>query len=137
MKSSDERIVIDTNVLISAFLFPGSLPSLCVSTALRCGVLLASTETLAELSSVLLRPKFNSLFPMEFRLRALVDFRKTLEVLQVHEHIQACRDPKDDKFLSLAVSGNADVIITGDEDLLTLNPFRGITIVSPPVYLAL
>lgn len=50
--------------------------------------------------------------------------------------VRACRDPKDDKFLSLAVSGGADLILTGDKDLLDLHPFRGIAIVSPQQYLA-
>jgi uncharacterized protein len=43
----------------------------------------------------------------------------------------ACRDPTDDKFLELAVNGNADIVLTGDADLLALNPFRGIPIVAP------
>jgi predicted nucleic acid-binding protein len=48
--------------------------------------------------------------------------------------INACRDPKDDKFLELAVSGHADYIITGDDDLLTMHPFHGIEIITPRVY---
>ena len=49
--------------------------------------------------------------------------------------IQACRDPKDDKFLELAVNGEADLIISGDEDLLTLHPFMDISILSTADYL--
>lgn len=49
----------------------------------------------------------------------------------IRKRIRACRDPKDDKFLELAVSGNADVIVTGDKDLLALHPFRGIAILTP------
>lgn len=49
--------------------------------------------------------------------------------------ITACRDPKDDKFLSLAVAGQADVIVTGDEDMLTLNPFRGVAILTPQEFI--
>lgn len=49
--------------------------------------------------------------------------------------IQACRDPKDDKFLELAKSANADCIITKDDDLLVLNPFEGITILNVTVFL--
>lgn len=51
--------------------------------------------------------------------------------------ITACRDPKDDKFLELAVSGRATHIISGDTDLLTLNPFRGIAILPPRAFLEL
>jgi len=50
--------------------------------------------------------------------------------------ISACRDPKDDKFLELAVGGNADLIVTGDNDLLALNPFRGIPILTPDAFLS-
>ena len=48
---------------------------------------------------------------------------------EIQEKIQACRDVKDDKFLELAVNGNADVVVTGDADLLVLNPFREIEII--------
>jgi len=49
--------------------------------------------------------------------------------------IRVCRDPRDDKFLELAVDGRADLILTGDSDLLTLHPFRGIAILTPAQYL--
>jgi predicted nucleic acid-binding protein len=49
--------------------------------------------------------------------------------------IRACRDPKDDKFLEVAVHGRTDAIVTGDEDLLDLNPFRGVAILTPAEYL--
>jgi predicted nucleic acid-binding protein len=51
--------------------------------------------------------------------------------------IRACRDPRDDKFLEVAVNGRADAIVTGDQDLLVLNPFQGIPILSPAGYLEL
>jgi uncharacterized protein len=50
-------------------------------------------------------------------------------------HIQACRDPSDDKFLELALNGSADAILTGDEDLLALHPFHGIAILTPAAWL--
>lgn len=49
--------------------------------------------------------------------------------------IRACRDPKDDKFLELAIDGRADAIVTGDQDLLVLHPFRGIAVLTPAEYL--
>ncbi|MEO7271642.1 MAG: putative toxin-antitoxin system toxin component, PIN family, partial [Vicinamibacterales bacterium] len=54
---------------------------------------------------------------------------------EVVQHVRACRDPKDDKFLELAVNGGASVIVTGDADLLSLHPFRGIDILPPAAYL--
>lgn len=57
-------------------------------------------------------------------------------IIDVLQAIRASRDPKDGTFLEAAVNGRADVIVTGDTDLLELNPFRGITIVTPADYLA-
>jgi predicted nucleic acid-binding protein len=59
----------------------------------------------------------------------------TAELVEITERITACRDPTDDKFLELATSGRADVIVTGDLDLLVLSPFRGIPIVTPRVFI--
>jgi putative PIN family toxin of toxin-antitoxin system len=58
----------------------------------------------------------------------------TAELVTITERFAACRDPKDDKFLELAVSGQADIIVTGDADLLVLNPFRDIPIVTPATF---
>ena len=51
--------------------------------------------------------------------------------MQIELHIGVCRDPNDDKFLELALSGGADCIVSGDKDLLVLHPFRGVPIVTP------
>ena len=59
-----------------------------------------------------------------------------LEIVEVVQQVRASRDPKDDMFLEAAVNGRAEVIVTGDRDLLVLNPFRGISILTPVVYLA-
>ena len=56
--------------------------------------------------------------------------------MEIKEEIQACRDAKDDKFLELAVNGNADLIVTGDDNLLILNPFREIEIITPEVFVS-
>ena len=57
------------------------------------------------------------------------------ELVEITETVAACRDPKDDQILELAISGNADCIVTGDDDLLTMNPFRGIAIIAPADFL--
>jgi predicted nucleic acid-binding protein len=56
------------------------------------------------------------------------------ESVAIIERIAACRDPNDDKFLELAVNGRADLIVSGDRDLVALNPFRGIPIVTPAIF---
>jgi len=56
------------------------------------------------------------------------------ELVTIKKRIIACRDPKDDKFLELAVNGHADLIVSGDADLLAFNPFREIPIVTPATF---
>ncbi len=74
--------------------------------------------------------KFDRYVTRDERERLLAAFLRAAAVVEVSEPIAACRDPKDDKFLELAVSGNATCIVTGDDDLLALNPFRAIPILS-------
>ena len=129
------RYVFDTNTLISAALLEHSTPARAFRFALERGRVLLSSATLGELAEVLRRQKFDRYVTPNERdefLEALVDRAFLIEPL---EEIQACRDPKDDKFLELAISGRADSIVTGDDDLLVLNPFRGIRIQVPNTFL--
>jgi uncharacterized protein len=57
------------------------------------------------------------------------------EFVPIIQLIRECRDPDDDKFLEVALNGSADVIVTGDEDLLGMSPWRGIQILSPGNFL--
>jgi uncharacterized protein len=132
-----QRIVIDTNMLVSAAVFAGSLPRLALSNAFAKGRILASTSTLAELNDVLHRPKFDKAARLELREAFFLEYVQRCELISVNTVIQACRHPKDDKFLELAVDGRADLILTGDHDLLVLNPFRSITILTPTQYIEL
>jgi putative PIN family toxin of toxin-antitoxin system len=127
------RAVLDTNVFVSAVLKANSLPFLVVRSIERHGGLLKSADTEHELLSVLARPRIAAVTAPGFR----ADLMKMLagaELVTIVERIQACRDAKDDKFLELAANGRADVIVSGDGDLLALNPFRGIPIVGPATF---
>ena len=94
--------------------------------------MLISLATLPELSEVLRRPRFNSYLRVDERLEFLAALVRESELVEVTTvAVSACRDPKDDKFLELALSGAATHIISGDDDLLALHPFRGIAILSP------
>ncbi len=130
------RYVIDTGVAISAVLLPRSVPRQAFDAAAARGKVLVSEATVAELNEVLRRPKFNKYVPEERRLEFLAALVQAAEQVEVREVITACRDGKDNKFLELAVDGGASHIITGDEDLLVLNPFRGIAVVKPQAFLA-
>ena len=131
-----ERVVIDTNVLISGLLSASSTPAQAVDKAVTKAQLVATTETLRELIGKLHSPKFDRYVRRERRDALLERVASLVEIIEVLQSIRASRDPKDDKFLEAAVNGRADVIVTGDKDLLDLNPFRGIAIVTPAAYLA-
>ncbi|MDS1345396.1 putative toxin-antitoxin system toxin component, PIN family [Planktothrix agardhii] len=121
----DKLFIFDANIIISAVLLPESKPDLAIRKAQNSGNILMSPEIWAELEQVLARPKFDRYISSEDRSKFLQDFFDTvILVMDVTEKIQECRDPKDNKYLELAVNGQADYLITGDADLLVLNPFR-------------
>jgi putative PIN family toxin of toxin-antitoxin system len=131
-----ERAVVDTGVLISRLLLPKSVPGQVVSKVVSYGRLLVSTAAVEELADVLARPKFDPYLTVAERQRFLRLVVRVAERVPIIHRIEACRDPKDDKFLELAINGKAAVLVTGDDDLLVLNPFRGLPILTPTDYLA-
>jgi putative PIN family toxin of toxin-antitoxin system len=126
--------VIDTGVAISAVLLPRSIPRQAFDLALARGAVLVSEATIAELDDVLRRPKFDEYITQKDRLEFLAALIQETEVVEVTEHIRVCRDPTDDKFLELAISGAASHIVSSDAELLVLNPFRGIPILTPRAF---
>lgn len=131
------RCVLDTNVLVSALLVPGSKPRQALDRTLREGKVLLSFATLAELYDVLNRKQFRRYIDEENARSFVAALARESEWIDVNVQIKACRDSKDDKFLEVAVSGRATQIITGDADLLILNPFQGIQVLSPQAFLDL
>jgi putative PIN family toxin of toxin-antitoxin system len=127
------RVVVDTNVLVSAALKQQSMPGMAaLIVERRCG-LLKSLATEQQLFEVVTRPRLASLIDPETQAW-LKKLMAAAELVTVTERIAACRDPTDDKFLELAVNGHADLIVSGDGDLLALNPFRDIPIVTPAAF---
>lgn len=100
------------------------------------GTLLVSEATMGELADVLARPKLDPYVSVEERQQFLRLLGRIFEMVPILHRIRACRDPKDDKFLEAAVNGEADIIISGDRDLVDLHPFRGISILTPAEFLA-
>ncbi|MCB0100551.1 MAG: putative toxin-antitoxin system toxin component, PIN family [Anaerolineales bacterium] len=129
------RFVLDTNVIVSALLMKKSVARDALDRARAEGEILLSLTVIEELHDVLSRPAFDRYIDEEDRLRFLSLFIKEATLVEISEQIQECRDPKDDKFLELAVNGNATLIISGDKDLQVLNPFRNISIFSPREFL--
>ena len=134
MNNEQLRSVFDNNVLVSAALL-GGVPRKAFDKLLDNGTVLVSIPVLLELADVLNRPKFDRYITHDERMRFLVGFLKVAEMVEISETITACRDSKDNKLLELAVSGTADFLVTGDKDLLVLNPFRGIEIITPREFL--
>ena len=131
------RGVVDTNVMISTVLFTDSTPAKAVYSLAEHHHLLASIDTIEEAHRVIRRRKFDRYFTLSEREATLESLLAAAEKVVVTRSITACRDPSDDKFLELAVNGQADYMITGDEDLLVLDPFRGVRIVTPGDFLDL
>lgn len=128
--------VSDTNSLISAAILPGSVSARAFFRAIDIGVLVVSVETISELKSVIFRKKFDKYFPNDLdRSAFLKSITATSINLQPKIEITACRDPRDNKFLELAIAPKASCIITGDDDLLVLNPFKEIPILNASDFL--
>ena len=126
--SGEPRYVFDTNTIVSAFLFDQSTPGIALQAAMDHGDLLISMEVAEELAEVLRRDKLDRYVRRKTREELLMALIEESTIVEITDDIRVCRDPKDDKFLTLAVSGDASCLITGDDDLLVLNSFRGILI---------
>jgi putative PIN family toxin of toxin-antitoxin system len=130
------RFVIDTNVLVSAALFADSTPHRALVKARAEAILLASEETIAEFRAVLLLDKFDKYVARALREGVIEEYTRQCAVIPIHSRIRICRDPRDDKFIEAAVHGLAHAVVTGDRDLLALDPFQGIRILTPASFLA-
>ena len=127
-----ERAVIDTNVLISAALSANSAPARLLRILGEYhSVLLFSQETLSELSTRLMRAKFDRYVSIELRRRFLIQLVPISETVTIQRTPMGCRDPHDDIFLETATVGRADCLISGDRDLLAMHPYQDLPILSP------
>lgn len=116
---------------------PASTPREALDLALRTGTVLVSISLLSEMHDVLTRKDFSRYVGEEDVLRFMAVLMRETELVDVDVSLSVCRDPKDDKLLELAVCGTASHLITGDDDLLALHPFREICIVTPRSFLEL
>jgi putative PIN family toxin of toxin-antitoxin system len=131
----ESRYVFDTSAVVSALLFEQSVPGQAFYAALDHGKILLSQATFAELSEVLGRKKFDRYVTREEREQFLAMLLREATLVEITDEVHLCRDPKDDKFLELVVSGNASCLVTGDQDLLVLHPFRSVPILTPAQFL--
>jgi len=131
------RFVFDANVVVSALLFSDSVPGQALARALTSGRLLISSNLVGELANVLAREKFDRYIVRDERDRFLEALVRDSELVEAMERVHVCRDPEDNHVLELAVNGDAGIVVTGDRDLLVLDPFRGVRIVTPAEFLKL
>ncbi len=131
------RLILDTNVIISGVLFKGEAIRSLLLYALNEYQLVFSQTTWDELASVFQRDVFEKIMPLGSRLRVLAELASKVEVVQSTSTVSDCRDPKDNKFLSLALDADVMAIVTGDDDLKVLHPYKGIAIQSPADFMRL
>jgi putative PIN family toxin of toxin-antitoxin system len=131
-----ERVVLDTNVMISAFLSPLGKPFACLRWALDNATLIVSRELLEEVETRLARPKFNKYLDASRRRAVVADLALSAVQVELRGIVKVCRDPDDDKLLEIALLGRADCLVTGDHDLLILDRYQGIPILTPAGFLA-
>jgi len=132
------RVVFDNNVIVSAALIKDSVPFRAFAKAINTAEIkiLRSEQVLIELLRTMYKPKFSRYFEnSDKREELIVSFVNGSLNVNIRHKITACRDPKDNKFLELALSGKADFIISGDQDLLVLHPFENIPVISPADFL--
>ena len=131
-------VVLDASTFVSAALKANSLPEQALLRAVdEPHRLILSQAVEDEYREVIFRPKFDRFVSVERRRRVLDIVVFAAERIEPGEIIRECRDPKDDKYLALAVAGRADVIVSGDaRDLLPMHPWRGVAILSPADFLA-
>ena len=127
------RAVIDTNVLLSGLLWRGPPHTLLEELRRGALVLISSPLLLAELSEVLGRSRFAAILARSniSRERTLADMRQLAEIIEPAPLPRpVCRDPDDDHVLACALTAEAEIIVTGDRDLLELGTFRAIRILT-------
>ena len=129
--------VIDTNVLISAALLPQSASARALVLALERFELCLSEPTWRELQQVIARPQFARYLSDQARHQFLQRLISVSRFVVTQSVVIDCPDPKDNPFLKLALDVQAGFVVSGDQHLLALEPWRGITICTPSQFLLL
>jgi putative PIN family toxin of toxin-antitoxin system len=129
-------IVFDASTLVGAAIRRGSVPDQAVRHAFASDPVAFSEATIAELLAVFARPRLARFIDPELRDEVLALFDAFGAFFAPAARVTDCRDPKDNKYLELALAAGAGAIVSGDADLLVLHPWRGVRILRPAEYLA-
>ena len=125
------KLVVDTNVLISAALSMQGAPAQLMRRVLGAHTLVFSQPTFDELHTRIYRPKFDRYITLEQRQRLLHDFNACAHWVDLTPYPTYCRDPDDDKFFATALQAQADWLVSGDRDLLDAQPPANLRILTP------
>ena len=123
-------LILDTNILISGLFYKGSVLREVVNTGFDHYELIFSNQTWDELADVIQRDFLEKLSPLATRLRLLAEIASHITIIESNSVVTDCEDPKDNKFLSLALDGSVSTIVTGDEKLLKLHPWRNVDVIN-------
>lgn len=126
-----KHIVLDSNVLISAALSPSGMAANVVNYVIKHHTIVFSGETFDELQTRLWRPKFDRYITLEQRKLILHDLGAIAAWVEIHNSTRYSRDIDDDKFIATALAGNAEIIVSGDADLLVLETINNVRILQP------
>jgi len=135
------RAVMDTSTLVGAALKPDCVPHRALLLALARGDVCASVQTWLELERVMQHRRFDRYLARGMRLEFVAMLRQSMQFFAVTPADEAaleppCRDASDNKFLALVQVCQADVLVSSDDDLLVLNPWRGVPVLRPAEFLA-
>lgn len=126
------RVVLDSNIYLSGILFKG-IPARLLTLANRGGFhVCISRHILVEIEAKLLGKFQRDPVTVRWQIRQILTFA---EVITAAETINVCRDPDDNRIIECAVASQADFIVTGDKDLLTLNPYQNVLILTAREFL--
>ncbi|MDX2130372.1 MAG: putative toxin-antitoxin system toxin component, PIN family [Chloroherpetonaceae bacterium] len=128
--------VFDTNTLVSAIIKTESVPAQALDKAKKLGTIIFSEITKEEYLLAIQREKFNKYLPLTERLSRANQLIESSEIINIKTTlVNVCRDINDIKFLNLAIECKASCIVSGDKDLLVLNPFQKIPIIKPSEFI--
>jgi putative PIN family toxin of toxin-antitoxin system len=135
--TKDLRVVLHTNLFVSILITKNGMAERALERAYMRYTFLYSDASMNELRDVLRRPKFERYATLAARERLIRLSFVGAKRIEIRDRVTDCVDAKDNKFLELALSGRADLILTGDDHLLRLGPWRGVAILTPRAFLEL
>jgi putative PIN family toxin of toxin-antitoxin system len=130
-------VVFDASTIVGSALKASSVPRRALLVARKRHTIALSAPVYREIDEVLRRQEFAKALAHDRRQEILGLLTAAAFWVTPNESVQECRDPKDNKYLELALAAGAVVIVSSDDDLLTLHPWRGVLILRPAEYLAL